>query len=81
MFNMANTKTVLNALNILTPATGGHGSKVDYLFGDKPDVLDAIIDARKRRCSFRQIAMALSVDGETVSSGAVQNWLAARGIK
>ena len=81
MLNMANTKTVINALNSLAPVTSGHGSKVDYLFGDKPDVIEAIIEARKRRCSFRQIAMALSTEDQTVSPGAVQNWLAAKGIK
>ena len=78
---MANTKAVINALNTLNPLTSGNGSKVDHLFGNQPDVLEAIVDARKRRCSFRQIAIALSNDDTKVSAGAVQNWLAARGIK
>jgi hypothetical protein len=81
MLSMVNTKTVINALNTLNPGNGGIGSKVDHLFGDKPDILDAIIDARKRRCSFKQIAMALSTDEHTLSAGAVQNWLTAKGIK
>lgn len=78
---MANTKTVINALNTLNPTNGGNGSKVDYLYGDNPEIVQAILDARARRCSFRQIAMALSNETVTVSAGAVQNWLAARGIK
>jgi len=78
---MATNKTVINALNTLTPRSGGNVTRVDQLFGDQPDVLDAIIDARKRRCSFRQISMTLSTPTETISPGAIQSWLAARGIK
>lgn len=74
-------KNVVDALSKIGPQTGGHGLKVLYTFGDQPDVLDAIVGARKRRCSFRQIALALSQDGVTISAGAVQAYLHSVGVE
>jgi hypothetical protein len=52
------------------------------LFGDQPDVLDAIVQARvERGLSFRVIAGVLSKSGEQISEGAVQNYLRSRGFQ
>jgi hypothetical protein len=55
--------------------------KVDTLFGDQPDVLDSIRNAAKRGLSPRYIAELISghLDGDSVSEGAVANWLRAQG--
>lgn len=62
-------------------ATGGTQGKIVALFGDRPDVLDAIVRARRdRKLSYQQIAKVLSADGEPISAGAVQSWLSRQGI-
>lgn len=67
---------------VAEPGVGGKGLKVLVLFGDRPDVLEAIIRARRdRRLSFAQIATVLSDEGKSVSSAAVAKWLAAEGVK
>jgi hypothetical protein len=71
---------VLQALNNLNPLGGGSGMRVMLLFGDQPDVLDAIVEARKRRCSFVQIAKAISTPEASVSDSAVKKFLMSRGI-
>lgn len=73
--------SVVNTLKSINPTSGGIGLKVLVEFGDQPEVLEAILEARARRCSYRQIAMALSQDGVTISQGAVQAFLASRGVK
>lgn len=72
---------IVNLLNQMAPQTGGHGLKVLVEFGDQPEVLEAIRDARLRRCSYRQIAIALSQDGRKLSAGAVQAYLASIGLQ
>jgi hypothetical protein len=51
-----------------------------HLFGDQPEVLEGIIEARRRRCGFGQIAKALSTPEERVSESAVKTFLRSRGI-
>lgn len=59
----------------------GRGLKLEELFGERPDILEAIIVARvERKLSYQSIADVLSRDGEYVSPTAVQNWLRARGV-
>lgn len=65
-----------------TPRRCGAGLRVDELFGDRPDILDAIRVARsERKVSFQFIADILSKEGETVSGTAVQNWLRGQGVQ
>lgn len=60
---------------------GGTEGRVVALFGDRPDVLDAIRRARlDRKLSYAQIAKVLSADGEPISEGAVKSWLSRQGI-
>jgi hypothetical protein len=63
------------------PRRSGRESKIVTLFRDRPEVLDAVKQARvERQLSFRRIAEVLSQDGEYISEGAVQNWLRTEGI-
>lgn len=71
---------LVETLGGIAPQTGGVGLKVLVEFGDRPEVLDAIIAARGRRCSYRQIATALSQNGVSISAPAVQAFLASRGV-
>jgi hypothetical protein len=56
--------------------------KVDMEFGDRPEVLESILNARRDRgLSFRLIAEVLSEDlGDPISSTAVQSWCRRRGV-
>jgi hypothetical protein len=55
--------------------------RIDVLYGDQPDVQDAIRIARlEKRLSYRRIADVLSRGDEQISPNAVQNWLRAQGI-
>jgi hypothetical protein len=49
--------------------------KIDRLFGDQPDVLDAIRRARARGVSASSIARLLSTDDMTLSESSVRTWL------
>jgi|694.fasta_scaffold07683_5 hypothetical protein len=49
--------------------------KIDRLFGDQPDVLDAIRRARARGVSASSIARLLSTDEVPVSESSVRTWL------
>jgi hypothetical protein len=71
---------VSEALKGLSPMTGGAGPRILTLFGDQPEVLEGIIEARRRRCGFGQIAKALSTPEERVSESAVKTFLRSRGI-
>jgi hypothetical protein len=73
-------KPIVDALRNISPTTGGTTMRVLMLFADQPEVLDAIIEARQRRCSYQQIAKAISTPEATVSDGAVKKFLASRGI-
>lgn len=60
----------------------GKKTRIEMLYGDRPDVLDAIRRARaERRLSFRQISQVLSSEGESISEGSVQKWLRSQGIE
>lgn len=74
------TDSIVNALRAMSPQTGGTQLKIVAEFGDKPEVLAAIVEARRRRCSFRQIAHALSCDGVTISAAAVSAYLTSVGM-
>lgn len=51
------------------------------LFGDRPDVLDAVRRARRdRHLSTAQIARLISTPGATIGESAVKTWLALEGI-
>jgi hypothetical protein len=63
------------------PLRDGRSLKIIEVFGDQPEVLDAIRTARvERGLSYRVIAQVLSKSGEKISEGAVQNYLRAEGI-
>ena len=59
-------------------------NKVEAYFGDQPDVLNAIIRARKeRKLSYGQIARTLSKHipkDEVIKDSAVKNWLEKKGV-
>lgn len=66
---------------VAEPTNGGTTSRVEFLFGNRPDVLASIERARRdRKLSYRQIAKVLSADGASISEGAIQGWLNKRGI-
>lgn len=71
---------VAAALNSLVPTMNSSIHKIVMLFGDQPDVLEAIREARRRRCSYAQIAKTLSSPDAAVSESAVKSWLQAQGI-
>jgi hypothetical protein len=58
----------------------GNQLKVDYYFGDHPEVLASIISARKRGLSYETIAEKLSDpdNGIVIGAEAVKRWLKAR---
>lgn len=53
----------------------GRTLRIVELFGDRPDVLQAIRDARDRGASARTIAELLSTPEEPICSGSVTEWL------
>lgn len=68
--------------NTDTSGLAGSKSRVMFLYGDRPEVLDAIRRARlERKLSFSQIARVLSSEGNKISDGAVQTWLRSQGIE
>lgn len=72
--------SVLAALESLTPNMNTSIHKVVVMFGDQPDVLEAIRQARLRKCSYSQIAKALSSPDASISEAAIRSWLASQGI-
>jgi hypothetical protein len=71
---------LLDKLQQIGPLPAGSGPKIVRLFADQPEVLEAIIEARKRRCSFAQIAKAITTPENLVSDNAVKTFLTSRGI-
>lgn len=72
-----------DALAQLQGSGSGSEMKVDAIFGDRPEVLRAIRDARQRKppASFKAISSLLSADcRQRVSEGAVQNWCIKEGV-
>lgn len=56
-------------------------TKLEKILADRPQVLDSIIKARKRKLSFRTIAIELNKDPNlSISEGAVQKFLEHKGI-
>ena len=77
---MADTTTLVERLTAKeVPRRGGQRLRVDVLFGDQPDVLDAIRVARyELGKSTNLIAEYLSEFGEPISAAAVAGWLRAQ---
>jgi hypothetical protein len=71
---------LLSALESLRPMTSNNTPKVIVLFGDQPEVLEAIKAARLRKCSYAQIAKTLSTPEAPISETAIKSWLAMQGI-
>lgn len=67
----------------LTRRTGGHRLKVDALFGDRPELLEAIRTARRDNgVAAEHIAEFLTArEGVHISGAAVAKWLTAQGIR
>lgn len=60
---------------------GGTQPKVLQLFGDQPDVLDAIERARRdRHLSYAAIAKYFRSQGHEIGEGSIKKWLDSRGI-
>lgn len=74
-------KDLIAELKAAGRSTGGTRSKIDVLFGDQPDVLEAIRAARANGASHATIARILSSDDQSVKEGAVRNWLFGQGIE
>lgn len=57
-------------------------SKIEILFGERPEVLDSIRRARReRKLSYAQIARVLTREsGTRITDGVVSGWLATQGI-
>lgn len=74
---------LLNDLLAIAPADGGgQQMRIPMLFGDRPDILDAIRSARRdRKASWQSIADLLSRHGHRISATAVRNWLVSEGIE
>ena len=77
---MADTATLIERLTAKERnRTGGHPYRVDVLFGDQPDVLDAIrVAHHELGKSTNLIAEHLSEFGEPISAAAVASWLRAQ---
>jgi len=78
---MSKSDPIADALDGAAQIKGGAGMlRIDYLFGDRPAVLEAIKRARyQRKLSHQQIADLISTPEAKVSSAAVQNWLKVNG--
>lgn len=72
--------SLVTSLDSLIPTMNSSVHKIVVLFGDQPDVLEAIREARKRKCSYAQIAKTLSTPVMPVSESAVKSWLQTQGI-
>ena len=75
---MPKSDPLVDALDNLTPTGKTQQLKVLVLFGEQPDVLDAIRRAHARRLSAGQIADALTRQlpaGESISESSVRTWL------
>lgn len=74
---------LLNELLTIDPANGGgQQMRIPMLFGDRPEVLDAIRAARRdRKASWQAISDLLSRHGHRISATAVRNWLVSEGIE
>jgi hypothetical protein len=75
---------IVAALDSALPTAGGQRPKLLVLYGDRPEVLEAVVRARTSRgLSYEAIAKVLTKnapEGESVSAGAVKKWLDAQSI-
>jgi DNA-binding MurR/RpiR family transcriptional regulator len=71
---------LVTALESLHPTSNGNMPKVIALFGNQPEVLEAIREARRRKCSYVQIAKTLSTPENPISETAIKSWLTSQGI-
>lgn len=72
---------LVSALTDLAPGTPVRGLLLDNMFSDRPEVLDAVRDARRRGVPYATIAVTISrIEGVTVSASAVRNWVKAQGL-
>lgn len=78
---MANRSDLIANLTSAGRIQEGVKLRIDVLFGDRPDVLDAIRTARANGASHATIAKILSDDGQRVGFGAVRNWMLSQGIE
>jgi transposase len=70
---------VLNSME--SRGRAGNLSAVEQYFGDRPEVKQAILAARKRKLSYNEIATALNKEpGVKLSGDAVGNWLKKQGV-
>lgn len=65
---------LVNRLQQAHVGSASHIMLIDRLWGDRPEVLDAIRDAHRRGVSTKSIARMLSEE-HPVSDSAVANWL------
>lgn len=72
---------LVTALDSLRPTSNGNVPKIVVLFGDQPEVLEAIKAARLRKCSYAQIAKTLSTPDAPISESAIKSWLTMQGIE
>jgi non-ribosomal peptide synthetase component E (peptide arylation enzyme) len=78
---MAKSDDLADALLNYVPEHRQHMTKIDQLFGDRPEVLEAIAVAyRDKKLSARSIADILSTE-QPIGKNSVENWLKKQGLK
>jgi hypothetical protein len=67
---------IVDALLTAESGKDGREFRVLELFGDQPEILDAVRTLRARGVSYRSISKKITeVTGHYVSANGVQNWL------
>lgn len=75
------TDPLASVLLAARPEGNTQVGRVVQLFGHRPDVLKAIIVARRdNRLGWAQIAKVLSTDGTVVRPDTVKSWCATQGV-
>jgi len=70
----------LHALNTLTEETPERALRIERLFADRPQILEAVLDARDRGISVGRITTTLNTTANVnLSEGAVRNYLRRHG--
>jgi hypothetical protein len=72
---MAKPDPIAAALDAAVGPRPGQKGRVQFLFGDRPEVLESIRRAEARGLSMNAIADKLSTKDASVSAGAVKKWL------
>lgn len=76
------TDPLVDALAVATNKSCRPPMRVDQLFGDNPERLEAIRDAYRRGINIRTIAETVSkISGETLSYNALDAWLKREGLR